>query len=104
MISQAEGQMEEGAVTYQCYIGIDIAAETFVAAWLAPGGKPGTPVTGEQPPAGFAALQRRLAASGAAPATALVVMEATGNYWVALAVTLHEAGYRVAVVNPRQAH
>ena len=31
-------------------------------------------------------------------------MEATGNYWVALAVTLHEAGYRVAVVNPRQAH
>ncbi len=31
-------------------------------------------------------------------------MEATGNSWVALAVTLHEAGYRVAVVNPRQAH
>ena len=33
-----------------------------------------------------------------------IVMEATGNYWVALAVDLHEAGYRVAVVNPRQAH
>ena len=31
-------------------------------------------------------------------------MEATGNYWVALAVALHETGYRVAVVNPRQAH
>ena len=28
----------------------------------------------------------------------------TGSYWVALAVALHEAGYRVAVVNPRQAH
>ncbi len=32
------------------------------------------------------------------------MVEATGNYWVALAVTLHEAGYRVSVVNPRQAH
>ncbi len=31
-------------------------------------------------------------------------MEATGHSWVALAVTLHEADYRVAVVNPRQAH
>ena len=54
--------------------------------------------------AGFAALQRRLAASGVAPAEVLVVMEATGNYWVAFAVALHEAGYRVSVVNPRQAH
>jgi len=32
------------------------------------------------------------------------VLEATGNSWVALAVTLHEAGYRIAIVNPRQAH
>ncbi len=47
--------MEEGGTVYQLYVGIDVAAETFVAAWLAPGGKP---VTGEQTPAGFAALQR----------------------------------------------
>ncbi len=32
------------------------------------------------------------------------MLEATGTYWVALAVALHERGYRVAVVNPRQAH
>jgi transposase len=75
-----------------------------VAAWLASGGQPGTPVTGEQTPAGVAALQRRLRATGCPPAATLVVMEATGNYWVALAVALHEVGYRVAVVNPRQAH
>ncbi len=31
-------------------------------------------------------------------------MEAPGNAWVARTVTLHEASYRVAVVNPRQAH
>jgi transposase len=96
--------MEDGGSAYQLYVGIDVAAETFVAAWLTPGGQPGAPLTGEQTPAGFAALQRRLRATAAPPAATLVVLEATGNYWVALAVALHEAGYRVAVVNPRQAH
>ena len=96
--------MDDGSATYQLYVGVDVAAETFVAAWLAPGGKPTTPFSGEQSPAGFAALQRRLQATAVPPAAALVVLEATGSYWVALAVALHEAGYRVAVVNPRQAH
>ena len=81
-----------------------VAAETFVAAWLAPGGKPTTPISGEQCPAGCAALQRRLQATAVAPTATLVVLEATGTSWVALAVALHEAGYRVAVINPRQAH
>lgn len=92
--------MAESRAVYQLYVGVDIAAVTFVAAWLAPGGKPGTPFTGEQTPAGFAALQRRLQATGHPPTATLVVLEATGNYWVALAVVLHEAGYQVAVVNP----
>jgi transposase len=96
--------MDEGSAAYRLYVGIDVAAETFVAAWLAPGGQPSTPVSGEQTPAGFAALQRRLQATGSPPTATLVVLEATGNYWVALAVALHEASYRVAVVNPRQAH
>src|SRR3954453_233987 len=96
--------MADGREVYQRYVGVDIAAETFVAAWLAPGGKPSTPLTGEQTPAGFAALQRRLQGTGSPPAATLVVREATGTYWNALAVALHEAGYRVAVVHPRQAH
>ena len=96
--------MDDRGVPYRLYVGVDIAAETFVAAWLAPGGKPDTPFTGEQTPTGFAALQRRLQATAIPPTATLVVLEATGNYWVALAVALHEAGYRVAVVNPRQAH
>jgi transposase len=95
--------MDEATSAYQLSAGVDVAAETFVAAWLVPGGQAGTPVAAEQTPAGFAALQRRLQAT-ANPAATLVVLEATGNYWVALAVALHEAGYRVAVVNPRQAH
>ncbi len=96
--------MEEGRAAYQLYVGVDVAAETFVAAWLVPGGKPTAPFTEEQTPAGFAALQRRLQGMGSSPAATSVVLEATGNYWVALAVALHEAGYRVAVINPRQAH
>src|SRR5690349_3791539 len=96
--------MGEAGVAYQLYVGVDVAADTFTAAWLVPGGQPAAPFSGEQTAAGFAALQRRLQATGAPPAATLAVMEATGNYWVALAVALHEAGYVVSVVNPRQAH
>ena len=96
--------MADTSAVYQLYVGIDVAADTFTAAWLAPGGTPTPPFSGEQTPAGHAALRRRLQATRVAPAATLVVLEATGNYWVALAVALHEAGYRVSVVNPRQAH
>ncbi len=63
-----EGRMEDGRAMYQLYVGIDVAAEPFVVAWISPGGKPATPCTGEQTPTGFAALQRRLQGTGAAPA------------------------------------
>ena len=95
--------MEAISADYQLSFGIDVAADTFTVSWLAPGGTPTAPLTGEQTPAGYAALQRRLRATAVPPAATLVVPEATGNYWVALAVALHEAGYRLAVVNPRQA-
>ncbi len=74
------------------------------AAWISPGGQPATPFTGEQTPTGFAALPRRLQATALSPTATLVVLEATGSDWVALAVARHEAGDRVAVVDPRQAH
>ena len=96
--------MEGSRPTYRRYVGIDVAADTFTAAWQSPDGPPTAPFTGEQSRSGYATLQRRLR-EGAVPAAAtLVVLEATGNYWVALAVALHEAGYQVAVVNPRRAH
>lgn len=50
------------------------------------------------------AFQQQLPATGAAPDATLVVLEATGSYWAALAVSLHQAGYAVAVVNPAQVH
>jgi transposase len=96
--------VEDQRVAYQLYVGVDVAAESFVASWLAPDGPPTAPVTGEQTAAGFVALVHRLQGTGVPPAATLIVLEATSAYWVALAVALHEAGYRVAVVNPRQAH
>ncbi len=96
--------MADTDVGYRLFVGIDIAADTFTAAWRASGGEGFPPYTGEQTPTGRAGLQQRLHATGLAPDATLVVLEATGPYWVALALGLHEAGYRVAVVNPRQAH
>ncbi len=86
------------------YVGIDIAATTFTAAWMPAGTAPTPPVTHPQRPGGFAALRRQLAATGISPAATLVVLEATGNHWAVLAVTLHTAGYRGSVINPLQAH
>jgi transposase len=94
----------------QLFVGIDIAATTATAAWRfadgdAPGGRP---LQFAQTSAGYALLQQRLAtiakAKGLSPQATLVVMEATGNYWMVLAATLHGAGYAVSVVNPAQAH
>jgi len=88
------------------YAGVDIAAETFTAAWMAPSpnATPGRAATFDQTPQGVARLQERLRASGQQPADILVVMEATGSYWIALATTLAQAGFMVSVVNPAQAH
>jgi transposase len=105
---------------YKLFVGIDVAATSATVAWLAPDevgassnlirsqpkSKKGVEkgIIVEQSYAGFAKLQRQLAATGVPAASALVVMEATGNYWINLAVTLHHAGYAVSVINPSSAH
>lgn len=90
--------------SYQLFVGIDIAASTFAAVWTTDGPPRDRVRSFRQTPAGFAALQEQLRATGIAPADTLVVVEATGCYWVALAVALHQAGYVVSVVNPAQVH
>ena len=52
----------------------------LTAAWLAPGGKPVEPYTGEQTATGFATLDRRLRDTTAPAAATLVVLESTGVY------------------------
>jgi len=89
---------------YQLFVGIDVAATSATGAWMTATGQPTRASTITQTPAGAADLQRRLRATGHAPATILVVMEATGTYWMALATPLAHAGFAVAVINPAQAH
>jgi transposase len=49
-------------------------------------------------------LQQQLCANGISPQAILVVLEATGSYWITLATTLAEAGFAVSAINPAQAH
>jgi transposase len=77
--------------TYQLFVGIDIAAKTFVAAWTSPQSRDRAR-TFAQTSEGFAEVQEQLAATGTPPGQTLIVMEAIGSYWIALAVTLHTAG------------
>jgi transposase len=91
-------------LAYQLFVGVDIAAATFTANWSHDAQPVRRPMTFQQTPAGFAAFQQQLDQTGIAPSATLIVMEATGSYWITLAVTLHEAGYIVSVVNPRQVH
>ncbi len=92
------------ASAYQLFVGADIAARSFTATWGCADQGLVRPLRYEQAPAGYAALQQALAATGVPAAQTLVVMEATSTYWIQLASALHTAGYHVSVVNPKQAH
>jgi transposase len=89
---------------YQLYAGIDIAAKTFTSATCLPDEKPTKASSFEQNPSGYAAITQQLLKPGYSPAQILVVMEATGTYWIELATYLTSAGLVVSVVNPKQAH
>lgn len=80
---------------YHNFVGIDIAAATFTAAWQQ--------ATFEQRDADYQRLSQMLQRV-ASPEQTLVVLEATGTYWLGLAWWLHEAGFVVSVINPAQAN
>jgi transposase len=90
------------ALHYLLYVGVDIAAKSFAATWARDPSVAAKALTFEQTEAGFTTFQQRLVATGVTPEATLVVMEATGSYWVALAVALHQARYAVSVLNPSQ--
>jgi transposase len=96
--------MNPSPTAYRLFAGVDIAATTFAASWTSSGAPPERAVTFAQTPDGFRSFQDRLLILGVPSTEILVVIEATGSYWVALAVSLHEAGFAVAVINPAQAH
>ena len=92
------------APTYQLFVGVDIAAASFAASWTSRQPTRERARTFAQTPDGFAAFQAALATSGVTSTATLVVLEATGSYWIKLAVTLHQAGYAVSILNPAHAH
>jgi transposase len=96
--------MPTTATAYSLFVGVDIAAASFAAAWTTSGPARERSRTFPQTPEGYTAFQSALAATGVVPAATLVVLEATGSYWITLSVTLHQAGFAVSVVNPAHAH
>ena len=89
---------------YRLFVGIDIAATTCAVSWMRPNAQPTRAITIKQTPAGFADLQRQLFAIEPDPHAVLIVMEATGTYWMRLASSLVAASFAVSVINPAQAH
>ena len=85
---------------YAGFVGIDIAAKTFTATWVPAG--PARPRQFDQSTHGYEMFDQHLRAALPPSVSTLVVMEATGSYWIALAVWLHDHGYHVAVINPAQ--
>ena len=87
---------------YRLYVGVDIAAKTFMATWARDPATAPKAVSFQQTEDDFTAFREQLGTTGVAPNATLVVMEATGSYWVALAIALHQAHYVVSVINPGQ--
>jgi transposase len=86
---------------YDNYVGIDIAAATFTAAWQTANEWYDT--TLDQRRSDYARLVHRWQ-QVASPDKTLVVLEVTGTYWLALAWFLHEAGFVVSAIAPTQAN
>jgi transposase len=90
--------------SYELFVGVDVAATTAAVAWMLPGAAPSSACTIAQTEHGFADLEQQLLALGHPASAILVVMEATGTYWVSLATLLVQRGFAVSVINPAQAH
>lgn len=94
----------QAARTYELFVGVDISATTAEVSTQRPGAKASRSCTIDQTPEGYSRLVRKLQAFGYAPSHVLVVMEATGSYWISLATRLVHEGFQVSVINPSQAH
>lgn len=95
------------SITFECVSGVDIAAKDFTAAKLKAGAnvKPKlAPKAFSQNAEGFEKYLQWLGDKDVPPQKQLVVLEATGSYWIALAWALHTAGFVMAIINPAQAH
>lgn len=91
-------------MTYALYVGVDIAAASASVAFSRYPDQVETHFQIKQTTAGYTRLRNEIERQVSDPSQVLVVMEATGTYWMRLALHLHQFGYRVSVINPSQAH
>jgi transposase len=91
-------------IAYRRYVGVDIAAMSATAVWVEADQSVSPVYTFAQTAEAYTRLQQRLVADDQHPAQVLVVLEATGSYWMRLATSLARAGFAVSVINPAQAH
>lgn len=96
--------MDDQAARYQLFVGVDVAAATVTVTWQMAHHPMPASRTFAQTTDGVATLIDHLQRTGVAPAHTLIVMEATGSYWITLATRLHHAAYVVSVVNAAHAH
>ncbi len=85
------------------YVGIDIAAKSATVAWQNPTTGAQSQMTITHSVTQYAHLVHELTRHER-PEQTLVVMEATGIYWLGVADYLHCRGFQVSVINPLQAH
>lgn len=84
------------------FIGIDIAKRKFDLAWESSSTGKVRNKAFENTPAGHVDLLQWLHKQGLEPGAAHLAMEATSQYYEAMALALFDAGYTVSVVNPLQ--
>ena len=89
--------------TYELFVGVDIAAESARVALLKQDGAAEAEFSIAQTTSGMTELKQALLATKRKAVAVLVVMEATGSYWMRLAMALYEAGFAVSILNPLQA-
>lgn len=90
--------------SFQLFVGIDVAARTFSVAWTSNGNEISTAYEFEQNQKGYKRFLDKLKVVEIPLESTLVILEATGTYWMRLATYCDQAGLQVSVINPRQAY
>lgn len=87
---------------FTLYVGIDISAQDAHIHWYQTHTQQSGQCVIPQTKAGYQRLVKRLSTLCPDPQQTQLVMEATANYWLALALFLHEHSFAVSVINPIQ--
>lgn len=96
------GDSQVATMDIQLYVGADIAAQSIQIDWMDKANQQHHQLSIKQQKRDYARLVKQLIGQAAAEHIQ-VVLEATGNYWLAFAEYLHQAGLVVSVLNPVQA-